>query len=346
MAAEMSEGEQTVRFESIPLGDVAEALRQTYPFAQTGFEELRGVDQVERVTAKAGAVLVQPGGDELAYWLVLEGELRADRPEADGSWTTVGFARKGEGSGETPMLTGKRHSAFLVTAVVDSVLVRFTEEGFWALMACCPELRKVVLADTAKRLQSYQVEALHREKLISLGTLAAGLMHELQNPGSAAKRAASQLRGNLMRLQELSLRSAGKPKTQLQLECMHSLLDHAIRSCHAPALSSMEQADAEEAMSEWLQASGVENAFTIGPALVEIGFGREELDCAKAAFEPSAFSDALNWLEALVSSVSQVCAIEESISRVTELVMAVKKFAYDDRSADRELTCTTACKAR
>jgi signal transduction histidine kinase len=90
-------------------------------------------------------------------------------------------------------------------------------------------------------------------------------------------------------------------------------------------------------MSEWLQSAGVENAYTIGPALVAIGFDQHELACAKEEFEGGSFSDALNWLEALVSSVSLVCAIEESISRVTELVMAVKKFAYDDRSQVREL---------
>ncbi len=71
-------------------------------------------------------------------------------------------------------------------------------------------MRKIVVADSAQRVQAYQVEALHREKLVSLGTLAAGLMHELHNPGSAAKRAASQLRENLLRLQQLSLRSSRK----------------------------------------------------------------------------------------------------------------------------------------
>jgi signal transduction histidine kinase len=99
----------------------------------------------------------------------------------------------------------------------------------------------------------------------------------------------------------------------------------------------LEQADAEEAMSEWLQSAGVENAFTIGPALVAIGFDRDELACAREAFEAEGFSDALNWLDALISSVSLVCAIEESITRISELVMAVKKFAYDERSPDRDL---------
>jgi signal transduction histidine kinase len=181
------------------------------------------------------------------------------------------------------------------------------------------------------------VEALHREKLVSLGTLAAGLMHELHNPGAAAKRAASQLRENLMRLQQLSLRFSDHPKTPEQLACVRGLLEHTMSGCRFKALSSVAQADAEEAMSEWLAQAGVDNAYHIGPALVAIGFDQQELDCARAYFEPSAFSAALNWLEALVSSVSQVCAIEESISRISDLVTAVKKFAYDEKAPSKEL---------
>jgi signal transduction histidine kinase len=337
----MSEGGQSPEIEFVPFGEIVEALRRTRPFAETSAtkltEALAGVSSVERVTVRAGAALIEPGELWTSYWVVLDGEMKAERPEQDGSWTAVGLARTGEAFGETAFLTGKPRSMFRLSAVQDSLLIRFAEDDFYKLLACCPSMRKVVLADVAVRLQAYQVEALHREKLVSLGTLAAGLMHELHNPGAAAKRAASQLRENLKRLQEVSLRSAGRPKTQLQLECMHSLLDHAVKGCKAPAMSSMEQADAEEAMSEWLQSAGVENAFTIGPALVAIGFDREELECAREAFEAESFSDALNWLEALVSSVSLVCAVEESITRVSELVMAVKKYAYDERSPDREL---------
>ncbi len=162
-------------------------------------------------------------------------------------------------------------------------------------------------------------------------------MHELHNPGSAAKRAASQLRENLLRLQQLSLRSSEKPKTRAQLDCMRRLLEHALHGCNQPAMSSLEQADAEEAMSEWLSSVGVENAFNIGPVLVSMGFERDEIACAQEHFEPESFSDALNWFGALVSSVSLVCAIEESIARISDLVMAVKKFAYDERMPDREL---------
>ena len=333
----MTTGTQLVTIEPVALTEVAGKLGHTRPFADVPADALQSFSLVDRVKAKAGAILSEPGQGPIYYWLVLDGECRADRVEADGSYSTVGTAQTGEAFGETPFLTGKMHSAFLVTAVHDSDLVRFTADQFWALMACCPGARKVILADMSARLSAYQAEALHREKLVSLGTLAAGLMHELHNPGSAAKRAASQLRENLMKLQDLSLRSASKPKTPEQMECMHSLLQHAMKSCHAPALSSLEQADAEEALSQWLQDAGVENAFTIAPSLVEIGFQQDELKCARQYFDARSFSDALNWLEALVSSVSLVCAIEESISRVSDLAMAVKKFAYDDRSPVKDL---------
>src|SRR5579859_833337 len=333
----MNPGEQLATVEPVSLNEIAVALGSSRPFSDTSVDLLHDVGMVDRVTAKAGTTLAEPGQPSMYYWLVLDGECKAERLEPDGTQTTVGTAQSGEGFGETPFLTGKMHAAFLVSAVRDSVLLRFSTDQFWKLMACCPGARQVILADMAARLSAYQAEALHREKLISLGTLAAGLMHELHNPGSAAKRAASQLRENLLKLQDLSLRSSQKPKSPEQLECMHSLLRHAVRGCHAPAMSSIEQADAEEALAEWLNEAGVENAFSIAPSLVAIGFEPEELKCAREFFDASSFSDALNWLEALVSSVSLVCSIEESISRVSDLAMAVKKFAYDDRSPMKQL---------
>jgi len=333
----MSEGGKPIEVQPILLREVGEALFQTRPFSGTNPDALSGVEQVELVKAKAGTTVAESGQMARFYWLLLEGEVRAERPEKDGNWSVAGFAHAGEGFGEVPLLMGRAPSLMRVVAAQDSVLIRFSEQEFWSLLACCPSVRNVVLADMSQRMQSYQTEALHREKLVSLGTLAAGLMHELHNPGAAAKRASSQLRENLLRLQQLSLRHAAHQKTQQQLECMRDLLEHAIGGCHAPAMSSLEQADAEEEMGEWLASAGVENAFSIAPALIAIGFSQEELVCAKDAFETNNFSDALNWLEALVSSVSLVCAIEESISRISELVMAVKKFAYDDRSAGREL---------
>jgi len=333
-----SQSEQPIEVESVSLKEAATALRQTRVFAETDAAQvLPGVERLERVKVRARSPLLRAGEICDHYWVILEGEIRLERPEPDGTSTLVGCVKAGEGLGEFPLLTGRHRTPLQVVAENDSTLIRFTEQEFWTLLACCPTVRKVVLDDMAVRLQSHQVEALHREKLVALGTLAAGLMHELHNPGGAAKRAAAQIRDNLLRLQQLSLRPGKRQKTPEQLECMRELLELTLKNCGEPVMSTLEQADAEEALAEWLSDSGVENAFTLAPSLVSAGLNQEALACARQAFPDGSFSDALNWLDALVSSVSLVCTVEESVGRISDLVMAVKKFAYDDRSGGKQV---------
>jgi signal transduction histidine kinase len=332
-----AESDKPYRAETVAFAKIAGKLKSFPAYAASDLNSWQGVGTVELIRLNQGAQLVSPGESPLRYAVVLEGKLQAERPEQDGTKTVVGQATTGEGFGETPILHGKKVATFSVVAAEPSLLIRFSEEQFWNLMSCCPAVRDIILRDFNLRLQAYQVEALHREKLVTLGTLAAGLMHELHNPGSAAKRSAALLRENLLRLQEVGLRISEQPKTVEQLQCMKGLLQHTVRSCRMAAMSSVEQADAEEAMSEWLAQAGVKNAYSIGPPLVSMGFDTEELSCARAYFNAESFSDALNWLGALVSSMSQVCAIEESIGRISDLVMAVKKYAYDEKTPTKEI---------
>ncbi len=327
---------QEYRVEKVALSQYAEQLGKVAAFADVMPEQLSSLSDVELVHMPANGTILDPQAPVRAYWVVLEGEVVADRVEQDGSLTRIGVAKSGETFGEVVLLAGKSPTV-RVLAARESELLRFSENDFWNLMSCCPAVRKVILSHMAQRLHAYQAEAAHREKLISLGTLAAGLMHELHNPGSAAKRAASQLRANLLRLQELSLRFCEHETSRDQISCMRELQLEAISNLKSTSLSSLEQSDAEEAMGEWLEKAGVENAFKIAPTLVSIGIDPQELSCMRAAFAEDGLSDALNWLEALVSSVSLVEAVEESISRVSELVMAVKKFAYDDRCTLRDV---------
>lgn len=76
-------------------------LGHTRPFADVPAEALESLSVVDRVKAQTGATLMEPGGT-LYYWLVLDGECRADRVEADSSLSTVGTAQSGEAFGETP----------------------------------------------------------------------------------------------------------------------------------------------------------------------------------------------------------------------------------------------------
>jgi signal transduction histidine kinase len=321
----------------VPARDLYAELKRVSIFQQVKVEDLDCLGEVEVVDAPAGARVLETGEPELFYWVLLDGELRATKPEADGGSTLLATWKAGETFGEVPLLTGAPATFVHADATTDSRMVRISVPAFWRMMSTCPVVRGGVLANMGRRLEAYQVLTLHREKLISLGTLAAGLMHELNNPGAAARRAASQLRENLTRLQQISLRFSERELTPAQKHCMSELQQEALQYHKPRALSSMEQADAEEALLQWLESAGVENAWKLAPTLVTVGWECGDLECAHHAFPPEILSDALNWLEALISSMQLVGTVEESIARVTDLVVAVKKYAYDDKNREREI---------
>jgi len=337
----MSQVQAQIGFGEVAAVGLVEELRQTRLFQSLDESEfasaIAAIVPLEQVQAPVGSVLSSPGDAPVCYWLVLSGQVILERQEQDGSRAVAATVDPGQGFGETPILLGRKQTVFLVTAQQPTTLVRFTCEGFWRLMAASPTARTLLQSDASDRVQAYQVEALHRERLVSLGTLAAGLMHELHNPGAAAVRSAARLRGNLMRLEKLSLRFSHQPHNEQQLDCVHRLLELALAERERIVLSSMEQADAEVRLADWLQGRGVENANRIAPALVDAGLDESQLACALQSFTAETFSIALNWLEALVSSAALVGSIEDSIERVTDLAASVKRFAVCDQVAEREV---------
>jgi signal transduction histidine kinase len=112
---------------------------------------------------------------------------------------------------------------------------------------------------------------------------------------------------------------------------MFDMQDHALTKERPVRMNSLEQSDAEEALAEWMENANVEDAWRLAPTLVSIGIGSGDLECAREEFPGPVFSDALNWLEALVSSMQLVSTIEESIGRVSDLVKAVKSYAYEGK---------------
>jgi len=236
----------------------------------------------------------------------------------------------GASFGEVPLLASIPAPANL-RATEPSHLLMLTEDHFWNLMTQCPGVRKAVLGNMAMRLAKQQQATFQQEKMAALGTLAAGLMHELNNPGTAARRASTQLRENLMRMHRLTSKFTRTTLTEAQKKCIYDLQEFALSSKPLVAMSTLDLADAEEALAEWMETAEIEDAWKLAPTLVAIGIDSRTLDCARQSFTGPIFSDTVNWLEALVSSMQLVGTIEESIGRVTELVAAVKSYAYESR---------------
>ncbi len=323
----------TEREESTPVTldeQLLAELRQAPTLRHLGPEHLACFTGTERMDMPAGTTLHYPEQGAYRFCVLLEGEIVVSKPDV-GNEVHFATYKALETFGETPILLGMRSTSSKCVAKSDCRLLRLTEDAFWELLAAAPAVRTAVLADCARRFQTYQAMELHREKLVSLGTLAAGLMHELNNPGAAARRSASQLRDNMSRLQQISLRLTRASLSPEQMECLARLQEQVLTLERPASFSPLEQADREDELSEWLDLMQVENPWRLAPTMVSAGWMPEDIACARSTFPPQILSDALNYLEALISSMQHVNTIEESIARVTDLVSAVKKYAYDDK---------------
>ena len=311
-------------------------LRQVPVLASLSDDQMVCLENAEQVHFTEGALVAQQGEMARHYSILLTGELRVSQAAADGNEMDMHVMSAGTAFGEVPLLANIAQGVN-VRSIGNSHVLRLDEDAFWSLMTACPQVRKAILGNMAMRLQKMQSIALHQEKMASLGTLAAGLMHELNNPGAAARRAASQLRDNLMRLHQLGAKFTRIQLTQEQKECMLELQQYALAVKKPVRMNSVEQSDAEEALAEWMESAQIENAWKLAPTLVAIGINSDELSCARQEFPGPIFSDALSWMEAMVSSMQLVGTIEESIGRVGDLVYAVKSYAYEGKGQRQTL---------
>jgi signal transduction histidine kinase len=327
----MSEQTQIVRNNIVEkmTEELVTLLRKVPILSSLKSDELQCLEGVREINVDSGETIARQGEVAHYFWILLNGELRVHQVQPDGRDITLGTIESGNTFGELPILTNVPNAGG-VESIRQSHLLQLDEEQFWGLMTRCPEVRKAILSNMAYRFQKLQSVTVQQEKMASLGTLAAGLMHELNNPGSAARRAAQQLRENLLRMHDISSKFGEIELTKEQKECMFDLQKQALAAKQPLRMNSLEQSDAEEALTEWMESNNVENAWKLAPTLVSMGLSAKELECVREDFGPM-LPVALSWVEAMVSSMQLVGTIEESIGRVTDLVHAVKSYAYEGK---------------
>ena len=305
-------------------------LRAVPMLASIPEREVFCLGDASEIRVAKGEYIARQGEAAHFFWILLSGEVRIFQTQPDGSEQTFTMLPAGTAMGEMQLLSNTPYAAN-AQATAPCEILRFDEQQFWNIMTVCPGVRQAILGNMAHRFQKFQSMLIQQEKMASLGTLAAGLMHELNNPGTAAVRAAAQLRQNLMRMHQLTAKFSKAEMSKEQKQCMFELQDYVLTKERPVRMNSLEQSDAEDALAEWMENADVEDAWKLAPTLVSVGITSDELECARGEFPGPIFSDALSWLEALVSSMQLVGTIEESIGRVSDLVKAVKSYAYEGK---------------
>jgi signal transduction histidine kinase len=182
-------------------------------------------------------------------------------------------------------------------------------------------------------MQNSQRLVNERERLLALGSLSAGLTHELNNPAAAAVRATAALRERVagMRHKLAMLADGGiDPKT---LPALVQLQEEAVeRVAKAPKLGPIEASDREDELGDWLEDHGIRGGWDLAPTLVNGGLDVEWMERALSMCPKTASEGAVRWLAYTVETETLMNEIEDATTRVSTLVGAAKQYSQMDRA--------------
>ncbi|MEJ7815233.1 MAG: ATP-binding protein [Rubrobacter sp.] len=322
----------------------------------TTFDELRriplfdGVSDTELSTVlEQGTEKVVPAGEVSGregepvehLHVILEGELRITK-EVNGGEVVINTYTPGAFFAEVPLLAG---TPFLATgrALTDCRMFLIPNDLFRLMLTEYPTFSNRILETMAERVQILQSVAGQRERLNALGTLAAGLAHQLNNPAAAARRSAEDLRESLEELRSTGMRlaraAAGEESTPSALEGLERVSDVLERAeaRDEGGFDELERSGREERLGLWLEDRGVSGGCDIAPSFVATGLETTSLEPILESVTPDLRTDALRYVQAALDAASLVGEVEGSARRISGIVKTMEGYSYMDRTPVQEV---------
>ena len=274
---------------------------------------------------ESGAIATENGAPLREMWIVLEGTFVLLMPRG-GSWRKFAESGRGFVAGTMPY-SRVSVSPGRIVVEADATVVSLDESHFPHLVRDCPELTTALVHHMIDRARDFRSAQIHDERMQSLGRLAAGFAHELNNPASGASSHARSLVALHNELHVASRALAGARLTEEQLECIDAL--RVMCTDAAPSRSPLEAADREEEFSDWLSHHGIDSASASSLASANVSLAA--LDNLATALPADMLGVAIRWVASDVA-VRQVAAqISAATGRIHQLVSAVKGFTFMDR---------------
>lgn len=215
----------------------------------------------------------------------------------------------------------------------------FPSSRFQDLRVHAPTVEERLVHQMLDRARDGTRLNVNREKLAALGTMAAGLAHELNNPASAARRTAQELAATLQAFDELSSRILRQvmfrelPEDEASGEHDPFAPVYERMTLKSPAKDALEQGELEDDLSDWLEEHGVAEPWVAAPTLVSGGFTREFLEEFSRKLLPDQVRNFLEWVPKDVEMRLLSQELVESTRRMAELVGAMKEYSFMDQGA-------------
>jgi signal transduction histidine kinase len=283
---------------------------------------------------ETGDVVAHSGMEIEGFHIIFSGHFAIYVDRGEGKHKVMEW-RGGDVTGQLPY-SRMKESPGDTLAEEPSEALTVLREHLPELIRQCPQTTAALVHVMLDRARVFTSSDLHDEKMKSLGKLAAGLAHELNNPASAVVRSAKSLLEDLAEAEEASRALGAAPLTPLQRAAVDALRDACMATRVSGAHSTLEEADRVDSISDWLEARGAD-ATVAGP-LAETAVTLPALDRLAEALHGEELDAALHWVAHECAARLLAREIETAGSRIYELVAAVKGFTQVDRETTMQPT--------
>ena len=286
------------------------------------------ISQSQEMKLGEGQIALSANDPADAMFVILEGTLQA-RGELGGE-TIVFDITQGSVTGRLPFSRMKQFT-ISARALTDARVLRFPASQFSELVQKMPELAARLVGLMSDRIRETTRIEQQRDRLAALGKLSAGLAHELNNPASAAKRAASQLRDLLKRMRDASHDLGRRELTAAQKSEIEKL-EAAIIHYNEPPPDALTLSELEGELDSLLRSHQQNDLWQLAGDLARKNVQPAGLESLFAALDEGTARAALLRIAASVEIAELLKEIESSTTRISDLVLAIKEYTYMDQS--------------
>ena len=286
------------------------------------------MDMAEPVSLRAGDVLIKQGDLGDAAYVVINGEFEIQKQTGE-SLIKIDIRNPGDVVGEMALLARTPRSATVISKT-DSEVLRIPQEAFEKLLSSSSKAALAVLHWVMERLTQNESLLHQQEKMAALGTMSAGLAHELNNPAAAAQRSASELNKSLLKWQSLTHQMESTAFSGNQSEWLNDFMKETTRRFESPLkIEALEKIELTDQLEAWLEANGVESAWELAPVMVNFGWNSEALEKLKGT---AFFNLTIQWLGTGCLTMGLLSEIQLTTERLSQIVRAMKSYTYLDQA--------------